>query len=118
MSEPDVEPEELVLGASTLRDIFPFFFALDRELRLTHFGRSLPKVCSNLHVGAPLQALFSIFRHTHESALYTIVKSAGSGGEAQFTVLSGRQRVRIAPTLPEALDYFRSKLALVPGGGG
>jgi Protein of unknown function (DUF2794) len=63
------------------------------------------------------QALFSIFRHTHESALYTIVKSAaGSGGEAQFTVLSGRQRVRIAHTLPEALDYFRSKLALVPGG--
>jgi hypothetical protein len=65
------------------------------------------------------QALFSIFRHTHESALYTIVKSAaGSGGEAQFTVLSGRQRVRVARTLPEALDYFRSKLALVPGGGG
>jgi hypothetical protein len=63
------------------------------------------------------QALFSIFRHTHESALYTIVKSAsGSGGEAQFTVLSGRQRVRIARTLPEALDYFRSKLALIPGG--
>ena len=58
------------------------------------------------------QALFSIFRHTHESALYTIVKSAaGSGGEAQFTVLSGRQRVRIGRTLPEALDYFRSKLA-------
>ncbi len=62
------------------------------------------------------QALFSIFRHTHESALYTIVKSVGSGGEAQFTVLSGRQRVRIGNTLPEALDYFRSKLALVPGG--
>ena len=61
------------------------------------------------------QALFSIFRHTHESALYTIVKSAAGSGEAQFTVLSGRQRVRTAPTLPEALDYFRSKLALVPG---
>ena len=65
------------------------------------------------------QALFSIFRHTHESALYTIVKSAaGGGGEAQFIVLSGRQRVRIARTLPDALDYFRSKLALVPGGKG
>ena len=68
------------------------------------------------------QALFSIFRHTHESALYTIVKSVAPGqthaaGEAQFTVLSGRQRVRVGRTLPEALDYFRSKLALVPGGG-
>jgi hypothetical protein len=62
------------------------------------------------------QALFSIFRHTHESALYTVVKSAAVGGEAQFTVLSGRQRVRVARTLSEALDYFRSKLALVPGG--
>src|SRR3954452_10093295 len=43
------------------------------------------------------QALFSIFRHTHESALYTIVKSAGSGGEEQFTVLKSRQRGRVAP---------------------
>jgi hypothetical protein len=65
------------------------------------------------------QAVFSIFRHTHESALYTIVKSAANGsGEPQFTVLSGRHRVRVARTLPEALDYFRSKLALVPGGQG
>ena len=45
------------------------------------------------------QALFSVFRHTHESAAYTIVKSAGPGanqganhaanqgaGEAQFLV--------------------------------
>src|SRR5689334_17338513 len=62
------------------------------------------------------QALFSIFRHTHESALYTVVKSASNGGEAQFTVLSGRQCVRVGRTLPEVLDYFRSKLALVSGG--
>ena len=63
------------------------------------------------------QALFSVFRHTHESALFTIVKSAGTAaGEAQFTVLSGRQRVRIGRSLPEALDYFRSKLAVVPAG--
>jgi hypothetical protein len=62
------------------------------------------------------QALFSIFRHTHESALYTVVKLAGTGGEAQFTVLSGRQRVRTARTLCEALEYFRSKLTLVPAG--
>ena len=59
------------------------------------------------------QALFSVFRHTHESALYTIIKSVGSGGEAQFTVLSGRQRVRAAKTLPEVLDYFAAKLSLV-----
>jgi hypothetical protein len=65
------------------------------------------------------QALFSVFRHTHESALYTIVKSVGPGhGEAQFTVLSGRQRVRAAKTLAESLEYFATKLSLVLTGQG
>jgi Protein of unknown function (DUF2794) len=85
------------------------------------------------------QALFSVFRHTHESAAYTIVKSLGpavghaaghaaghgaangSGpapGQAEFTVMSGRQRLRRARTLGDALSYFRSKLALVPSGPG
>jgi hypothetical protein len=71
------------------------------------------------------QALFSVFRHTQESALYTIVKSVGSGlnqgtgpssGDALFTVMSGRQRIATARSLAEALDFFRSKLALVPSG--
>ncbi|HVC54616.1 MAG TPA: DUF2794 domain-containing protein [Stellaceae bacterium] len=68
------------------------------------------------------QALFSVFRHTHESAAYTIVKSAGAAmnqapGEALFIVLSGRQRLRAAKNLTDALEFFRSKLALVPAGG-
>src|SRR5579863_1785913 len=59
------------------------------------------------------QALFSVFRHTHESAVYTIVKSLGPGaspnsGQAEFTVLSGRQRLRAARSLGDALEYFRS----------
>ena len=61
------------------------------------------------------QALFSVFRHTHESAAYTIVKSLGPiPGEAQFTVLSGRQRLSGAASLDDALAFFRAKLALVP----
>ena len=61
------------------------------------------------------QALFSVFRHTQEGAIYTIVKSAGAGtGQPEFTVLSGRQRLRAARSLGDALDYFRSKLAVVP----
>lgn len=74
------------------------------------------------------QALFSVFRHTHESATYTIVKSAaraisdhGAGpgpGQPEFIVLSGRQRLRAAKTLEDALAFFRSKLAAVPSGGG
>jgi Protein of unknown function (DUF2794) len=65
------------------------------------------------------QAQFSIFRHTHESAAYTIVKSlTPAANVAEFIVLSGRQRLRAARTLTEALDYFRSKLTLVPAGLG
>ena len=62
------------------------------------------------------QALFSVFRHTHESAVYTIVKSVapGQAGEAHFTVLSGRQRMRTAKTLADTLAYFATKLSLVP----
>jgi hypothetical protein len=63
------------------------------------------------------QALFSVFRHTHECAAYTIVKSTSSAANPpEFTVLSGRQRLRTARNLGEALDYFGSKLALVPAG--
>jgi len=65
------------------------------------------------------QALFSVFRHTHESPAYTIVKSLGSpAGQAEFVVLSGRQRLRTGGTLPDALEYFRSKLTVVTGGAG
>jgi uncharacterized protein DUF2794 len=74
------------------------------------------------------QALFSVFRHTHESAAYTIVKSLGAAriganrgaaaGETQYSILTGKQRLRAAPTLADALEYFRSKLALVPGASG
>src|SRR5438270_12654081 len=61
------------------------------------------------------QALFSVFRHTHESAVYTIVKSAAPApGTAEFTVLFGRQRLSAAQSLAEALEIFRAKLTLVP----
>src|SRR5438045_1923528 len=65
------------------------------------------------------QALFSVFRRTHESAAYTIVKSAGgTAGQPEFIVLSGRQRLRAAPSLDDALEYFRTKLAVVATTGG
>jgi hypothetical protein len=60
------------------------------------------------------RALFSVFRHTHESPLYTIVKSAPSSSTPpEFVVMSGRQRLQAGPTLGEALDFFRSKLSLI-----
>ena len=60
------------------------------------------------------QALFSVFRHTHESPAYTIVKAALSAAQpAEFIVLSGRQRLRVARSLGDALDFFGAKLSLV-----
>jgi len=64
-------------------------------------------------------ALFSVFRHSQEAALYTIVKSAASSASApEFAVMSGRQRLQSGATLGDALDYFRGKLSLVASGPG
>jgi hypothetical protein len=60
------------------------------------------------------RALFSVFRHTHESAIYTMVKFKPSPAvPAEFFVMSGRQRLSSGATLAEALEIFRSKLSLV-----
>jgi hypothetical protein len=60
------------------------------------------------------QALFSVFRHTHESAAYTVTKSAaGPNAPPEFTVFTGRQKLRSSREMREVLDYFRSKLVLV-----
>jgi hypothetical protein len=60
------------------------------------------------------RALFSVFRHTQESALYTIVKfKASPAAPAEFFVLTGRQRLSSGTTLAEALEFFRGKLFLV-----
>ena len=59
-------------------------------------------------------ASFSVFRHTHEAAAYSIAKTAAAPGRpAAFVVLSGRQRLRTAPSLADALEFFRSPLSLV-----
>ena len=63
-------------------------------------------------------ALFSVFRHSQEAALYTIVKFvASSASPPEFVVMSGRQRLQAGATLGDALAYFRGKLSLVAAGG-
>ena len=60
-------------------------------------------------------APFSIFRRTHESPLYTIVKTAPGTGRTggSYLVLYGRQRLANAPTLVEALDGLQRTLGPV-----
>jgi len=63
------------------------------------------------------RALFSVFRHTHENAVYTMVKFKPSpAAAAEFFVMSGRQRLSTGSTLAEALEIFRTKLSLVASG--
>ena len=59
-------------------------------------------------------ALFSVFRHTHEAPAYRIIKTAPAMARpAEFTVQSGRQRLRVSASLADALDFFRTPLSLV-----
>src|SRR5439155_19758150 len=59
-------------------------------------------------------ALFSVFRHTQEAPAYSIVKTAPAQTRpAEFIVQSGRQKLRIAHSLAEALEYFPTALSLI-----
>lgn len=59
-------------------------------------------------------ALFSVFRHTHELPAYSVIKAApASGHPAEFIVQRGRQRLRVARSLSEALEFFQTRLTVV-----
>ena len=59
-------------------------------------------------------ALFSVFRHTHESPAYSIIKTVPpQTRSAEFIVQSGRQRLRASRSLVEALEVFQTRLSLV-----
>ena len=59
-------------------------------------------------------AMFSVFRHSHDRPLFSIAKRAASaGGSSEFLVLSGRQKLRRAKTIDEALTIFDQKLSIV-----
>jgi hypothetical protein len=56
-------------------------------------------------------ALFSVYRHSQEAAIYTIVKTAPGGGRSSdFTLLAGRQRLANGSGLAEILARLQRKL--------
>ncbi|HZT51938.1 MAG TPA: DUF2794 domain-containing protein [Stellaceae bacterium] len=66
-------------------------------------------------------AVFSVFRHTHESPLFTIVKAApGTGRHGDFVLLQGRRRLAGGASLAEALTPLAKALGpvMVPLDGG
>ena len=59
-------------------------------------------------------AMFSVFRHSHDRPLFSIAKRTGPQGSAsEFLVLSGRQKLRRAETIGEALTVFEQKVKII-----
>lgn len=59
-------------------------------------------------------AVFSVFRHTHAAPVFSILKrTSRGGGSREITVSSGRETVRKAATMHEALAVFARPLKVV-----
>ena len=64
-------------------------------------------------------ALFSVFRHSREGPIYSIVKIAGSADRpAEFAVRRGPQQLHAGRSLAEVLDFFHPRLILLAAGPG
>lgn len=57
-------------------------------------------------------AVFSVFRHTHDAPLYSIAKQ-GNSRSIEYVVFSGREKLRQAKTLSDALKVFSKNLRVV-----
>ena len=57
-------------------------------------------------------AIFSVFRHTHDAPLYSIAKQ-GTSRSVEYVVFSGREKLKKAKTLGDALKIFTKKLRVV-----
>jgi Protein of unknown function (DUF2794) len=58
-------------------------------------------------------ALFSVFRATQESALYTVVKAAPGARAGDYALFQGRQRLAAGPSLGDVLPPLLSTLGPV-----
>lgn len=62
----------------------------------------------------PGLATFSVFRHAHDVALFSIAKIPGaSSRNGPFVVFSGKQRLKQGKSLAEVLKVFDQKLSVV-----
>ncbi|GAB4367282.1 MAG: hypothetical protein Kow00114_25830 [Kiloniellaceae bacterium] len=57
-------------------------------------------------------AIFSVFRHTHDAPLYSIAKQ-GNSRSVEYVVFSGREKLKRAKTLGDALKVFKKNLRVV-----
>lgn len=57
-------------------------------------------------------AMFSVFRHTHESPTFAVMKTGGKN-PGEFVLYSGRRKLRAARSLTEILEFLQRKPTLV-----
>ncbi|KLN60239.1 hypothetical protein WH96_13745 [Kiloniella spongiae] len=56
-------------------------------------------------------AIFSIFRHAHETPLFAVVKSMGHKNRyEEYTVFNGHKKLKRTRNLSEALDVFNNNI--------
>lgn len=61
-------------------------------------------------------AVFSIFRHTHERALYSVAKVQKKGQKKpSFALYSGQKRMKTASSVLEVIETFEKLPRLVQG---
>jgi hypothetical protein len=59
-------------------------------------------------------AVFSVFRHTHETPLFAVAKCVGRAARQwEYHLFSGPRRLRQTATLPEIIAVFERQLRLV-----
>lgn len=62
----------------------------------------------------PGMACFSMFRHSHENAQFTVTKRMVSG-KALYAVFAGERKLRQGGKLPDVLAVFEKPLRLISG---
>jgi hypothetical protein len=58
-------------------------------------------------------ALFSVFRHSHESPTFAIMKTTAGQSAGEYVLYSGQRKLRAARTLAEVLEFLQRKPMLV-----
>jgi len=56
--------------------------------------------------------VFSVFRHSYDSPLFSVSKS-NSGKDSKYTVFYGRQKIKQDPSLVNVLKVFDRSLRLI-----
>jgi hypothetical protein len=113
-NDPQTQPMATVLRLSAYRrrPRMVFFSRAELNQLLSLYSRQVARgewrdYAIDQRDGA---ALFSVFRHSQEAALYTIVKVSPGGRPGDFTLLCGRQPFARSVSLGEVLTVLQRKL--------